>query len=230
MRKFTTLSLALVLLASTALAAAGAVPAAAGSGSGGDEITLLRALGGGTPTAHRHDILRDMVVQRQRIEAILVRDLDSPSNRLKCEAAFLLGQFRMKGAVGALSRRILLLNLHRHVDARLHIVTLAATLLPTVDALEDIGLPAIPAMLSNVRSSPSKLVRNLSVGVLIGIEGYRVTVFRLQRSLLHAHAAATRIKLSQAIALAQTWPKRRKPLVKIEELLKARENTPRATR
>lgn len=191
------------------------------------EISLAQfsALGERISLIRRHEILHKMVMQRRMAEDILIHDLDSRSNRIQCDAAYLLGCFRMAGAVKALSHHIILVNAHRHPNFRLHIVTLAFSILPAVDALAKIGSPAIPEMLFNIQSSPSKPIRDLSTGVLIGIEGPSATIFRLQRFLPQIHSVSVRRRISDAIALTQGWRKRRKPLVSIEELLKENRNS-----
>lgn len=191
----------------------------------GTNLASLKTIGGNVSPARRRKIIQRAVEHRRRAEAILIQELKSKSNRVKCGAAYLLGSLRMAGAVDSLSRHILLVNLHRHVNPRLASGTLSSSILPASDALVLIGSPAVPSMLLNIRSSPSKLIRNLSVGVLIGIEGYQVTIFRLRKILPKVHSVRGHLWVSQAIALAQKWPEQRKPLVSIGELLKANENS-----
>ena len=125
-------------------------------------------------------IVEDMLQNRRDLESNLVDVLSKKtSNQSACAAAFLLGECRLVGAIGILSKSITLAAQFSREQKR---ESLWGEF-PAVEALVKIGSVAVPSMLTLIEGNKDAEVRKLAATVIFHIEGDEVAEFMLQKAV-----------------------------------------------
>ena len=122
--------------------------------------------------------------------------LKSPtaSNDTKCAAAYILGRERLAEGVPVLVANMLL-----HAPIQLDSKLPLWGEYPAVQALANIGTPAVGPMLQNLRSSDDAKTRELSLRVLRVVEGKEVAHFVLTTAAGQATEPGYRDRLVEAV-------------------------------
>jgi hypothetical protein len=118
----------------------------------------------------REEALKEVTEDRAAlIEGLMaVLEEGKASNEVKADCLRLLGRLRAKEAANLIAFQYLLFTLPRRqpsVEERLE------DTVPGMTALREIGLPAVPALVSNIRLNPDQEVQKRSVHALYGIVG-----------------------------------------------------------
>lgn len=148
-----------------------AILSSASDVSGGDTImsasnikTQLKSLSGDM----REQYLSDLMRERLSVQEELMRLLDQgQSDDIRFCAAYLLGMYRMDGAVTSLAQ-------HIRMEQTREIPRDREALwgrYPVVEALVRIGIPSIPVMIETIETASDEGVRNLSAQVIRNVYG-----------------------------------------------------------
>jgi hypothetical protein len=143
----------------------------------------------------RNDLLNKLEKDRMDTQRLLLDKLAVVRTKEdKFAAAYLLGMYRMEGAVPKLSEFISLEAEETLNDAipRWHMY-------PIVDALIAIGNPAVPKMVENIENSGDPKVRELSGVVISYVEGPKVGGFVLQLALQKQVDAGKKARLQTVV-------------------------------
>lgn len=131
----------------------------------------------------------------RRIQEVLLNQLTSTDNEVRCYAAFLLGEYRFPQAADSLARIINLEAKVRRTSREWY-----WDQYPVVEALIKIGNPSIAPVIRNLRENDDEQVRELSLKVLYFVEGKdsEITALCLRRASEAEHDPAKRARLQSA--------------------------------
>ena len=167
----------------------------------GDEKPLGRTVPNGiagletSSEQGREAVLQETVLNLREIQEVLMRQLGSTNNDVKCCAAYLLGEYRFSQAAGALSQ-VINLESRIHLNAREWFWDHH----PAMEALVKIGNPSIPVVIQNLEDSDDVQVRELSVTVIHRIEKDKdIAELRLQKALEAQTDAKKKARLQSAL-------------------------------
>ena len=150
----------------------------------------------------------DALVDRLSLERKLLDIVDGQSsNEVRCAVVFLLGKFRMAGAVDTLKGHIAMKSESQELNDKRPLWAE----LPTVQALINIGNPAVPKMLDLIQNSPDAKVRELAASVILHIETESVGEFILEKAMNGQANAEQKERLRVAIQFLKDEDMRRHP-------------------
>jgi hypothetical protein len=129
-------------------------------------------------------------------QSLLIEQLSTGSNDVKCVAAYLLGVMRSKTAIDALARNI---DLRDTSDRQIQKEWYWSHY-PAAQSLMEIGHDSLPAMFRNLESSDIPLVRELSLKVIRHVEKDRAILkLRFQQAIDAQSDAEKRSRLQAAL-------------------------------
>ena len=119
----------------------------------------------------RESLLSAFFVERTADERHLIKEFESAKqDEVRASLAYLIGVYRMQGAVKSLAKHITL-----DLGIRKHVKELLLGRYPVVHALVAIGKPSIPEMLRLVETTDKTSVRKQAVRVIRHIEGPEIS-------------------------------------------------------
>ncbi len=129
----------------------------------------------------RLNFLSELGEERSDIQSnLIIQFSNSDSKEMKFAAAFLLGLYRMDESVRYLSKFITLEN---NEDMDIDIKRPIWGQYPVAEALCRIGIPSVPEMLKNIKTSNDEKVVELSISVIQNVEGSDIGRIILEKEM-----------------------------------------------
>ncbi len=156
----------------------------------------------------RLQLLDGLCKDRAAVQRALLDQLaTSKVEQDKFAVVYLLGMYRMEGAVPQLATLILLKDNQQEIRDRESLWDVY----PVVEALIRIGNPAVPKMVENIENSGDANVRELSARVISYVDGPQVGGYLLQLAMQKQADAEKKARLQSAVDYMAKEAMRRGP-------------------
>lgn len=147
------------------------------------------------PDLDRTMLLHELALERQEVFETLIAKLNSKRLEARLLAAYLLGMYRMDQAAPHLARYIRMTD-----DKRSEGVPdfWFWGKYPAAEALVAIGQPSVPYLIDNLAESDDELIRSLSLGAILKVEGEEIAKLALGEALKRPRSASQQQRLKAA--------------------------------
>ncbi len=186
---------AIGLLFCVVATASGAVPAKNGASPVSAQNVLAHLNATGKHSLQR--CLYPLTLRRRKLEMFLLSMAKSSKPDVKASAIYLLGMYRIAGAVPRLIKDISF-PYPQGIIKGLPLVIIGAS--PAANALTRIGMPSVKPIIAALQHGTQFRYRHTMVAILENVEGRPVARFRLKRAISEAPTAIEKSNLTAALA------------------------------